>query len=86
MDRATKPQEVIVCEQLTEGELTFSRQADSQINFNMFNPGKRYLVNYEEIEDDLAMPGIAKFTVARNNGDTEEAYGLNVPDPNLPVD
>ena len=77
-----KPQEVIVCESSDGVELSFTRLPDSQINFNLFEPGKRYLVNYEMIDDTLEMPGIAKFTIGRVDGSKEDMYGLNGPNPN----
>jgi hypothetical protein len=80
-----KPQEVISIRS-NEGSLLIDRNPDSFLNFNMFNPGKRYLVTYQEIDDTLPIPGVAIFTVTRNNGTQEKFYGTGAFEAETPVD
>jgi hypothetical protein len=64
------PQTVVVVDESGHTcELT-----DARLNFDKFEPG-RYLVNYVRIDDTQAMPGIAKFTIKRNDDTKEELYG-----------
>ncbi len=48
--------------------------ADARLNFDQFKPG-RYLIEYKRIDDTTPAPGIAKFTINRNDGTQENLYG-----------
>lgn len=66
-----KPQ---VVAKLENGALTILE--DSWLNKNLLKPDTRYLVNIEEIDDSADIPGIAAFTITRNDGTKEQLYGM----------
>lgn len=68
------PQEIVV----TNGAdpVQFVYWPDSRLNFDKLQPNRRYLVTYEEIDDTMKIPGIAQFTINRNDGSKDKIYGL----------
>lgn len=67
------PQEII---ETGADACDFEYKPDSRLNFDRFEPNTRYLVTYEKIDDTMNIPGIAQFTINRNDGSKDTIYGL----------